>query len=142
MMVAPRELTSTHAVELIAPDGVGRLAFCTPEGPHIYPLNYVVDGASIVFRTTPYGEVAKLDWTSGPVAFEVDYLDTANRRGWSVIATGQAERIEDPQEVDRIATIHDPAPWAAGMRRVYFRIPWTHLSGRVVGEDWLDTPTT
>jgi hypothetical protein len=24
---------------------------------------------------------------------------------------------------------------------VYFRIPWTHISGRLVGAEWLQAPT-
>lgn len=132
-----RELTAKEAVDLISPDGVGRLAFCTVTGPRIYPLSYVVDDASIVFRTSLHGEIAMVGTSSGPVTFEVDHLDTRHRRGWSVIATGPAERIADAQEVHRIAASRDPAPWAPGMRRLYIRIPWTHISGRVIGDDWL-----
>lgn len=57
-MVIPRELTTDEAIGLISPAGVGRLGFGTPDRPEIVPLNYVVDGASIVFRTAPQMPVA------------------------------------------------------------------------------------
>ncbi|MGH3363728.1 MAG: pyridoxamine 5'-phosphate oxidase family protein, partial [Nocardioidaceae bacterium] len=49
-----RELSVDECVELLSANVVGRAAICTPSGPHVVPVNYAVDGDSIVFRTTPY----------------------------------------------------------------------------------------
>ncbi len=137
-MEIPRELTPDQAVELISPDGVGRLGLCTPDGPHIVPVSYVVDGASIVFRTSAFSVAGTHDWNRGPAVFEVDQLNHDSRRGWSVVARGHAHRVEDPDEIDRIAVVHDPIPWAGGMRRVYLRLHWSSITGRVVGEDLIE----
>ncbi len=74
----------------------GRVGVCTPEKPVILPVNYSVVGESIIFRTTPYGVVANHDWASS-IAFEVDYVDYADHKGWSVLATGRGERVEDTE---------------------------------------------
>jgi nitroimidazol reductase NimA-like FMN-containing flavoprotein (pyridoxamine 5'-phosphate oxidase superfamily) len=134
-MVIPRELSREECVSLLASDGVGRLAACTGDGPHIFPLNYVVDGESIVFRTAAYSLLGQHRWESSPVAFEVDQLDFETRSGWSVVVRGRAERIEDEREVDAIAWTIDPSPWAGGLRRQYVRLPFAEVSGRVVGEE-------
>lgn len=135
VMVIPRELTPEQAVQLISPDGVGRLGLCTPDGPHIVPVSYVVDGASIVFRTAAYSVAGTYDWDRGRAVLEVDELDRERRRGWSVVVRGHAHRVEDAAEVDRIAVLRDPMPWADGMRRVYVRLPWSSITGRVVRDD-------
>ncbi|HYJ70465.1 MAG TPA: pyridoxamine 5'-phosphate oxidase family protein [Nocardioidaceae bacterium] len=134
-MEIPRELTPERAAELITPDGIGRLGLCTADGPHIVPVSYVVDGASVVFRTSAHGVVGNYDWNRGQAVFEVDQLDRKRRRGWSVVVRGHAHRVEDAEEVDRIAVVHDPMPWAGGMRRVYVRLPWSSITGRAVGDD-------
>ena len=63
------------------------MAVCTPDGPRIFPVNYSVVGETIIFRTSPYGVVASHDWRSF-IAFEVDHVDYAEQRGWSVLAVG------------------------------------------------------
>jgi len=95
----------------------------------IVPVNYTVTDDSIIFRTAPYSELG----THGPntdVAFEVDQLDYAAHEGWSVVATGRAEIIDDREEVQDIRADVDPTPWAAGSRHLYLRLRWRELSGR------------
>ena len=100
---------------------VGRVAVCTEEGPRILPVNYVVDGASLVFRTSPYGLLGRLA-SGGRIAFEVDDIDRETRSGWSVVATGRAEPIEDADELTLLRAFRDPQPWAPGLRLLYLRL--------------------
>jgi len=138
-MTYPRELTPVECIERISDGGVGRIALVTADGPMIYPVNYHVDGHAIVFRTTPYSSLGALV-RSERVAFETDHLNWRAQEGWSVVVKGRAEVIDDPAEVDRLRERgHDPRPWAQGMRRMYVRVPWDEISGRVVGEEWLGT---
>jgi nitroimidazol reductase NimA-like FMN-containing flavoprotein (pyridoxamine 5'-phosphate oxidase superfamily) len=134
----PRDLTRDECVALLAAGTVGRIALCTADGPHIEPVNYVVDGESIVFRTSAYSLLGQHDWGSSTVAFEVDELDPVARSGRSVVVRGAAERIEDSDEVDGIARTTDPSPWAGGLRRQYVRIPYAELTGRAVGDEPTD----
>ena len=80
------ELDPRTCRELLEGAEIGRVAVCTPDGPQILPVNYVVDGASVVFRTAPYGVLGRHAW-HGRIAFEVDDVDVASRSGWSVSFT-------------------------------------------------------
>jgi nitroimidazol reductase NimA-like FMN-containing flavoprotein (pyridoxamine 5'-phosphate oxidase superfamily) len=126
------ELTAEECLSLLETTSVGRIGVVTSEGPVIFPVNYVVADASVVFRTLPYGVIAN-HAHEADVAFEVDSLDEAMREGWSVLATGRSLRIEDPGEVRVIHERLDPEPWADGHRNLYFRVAWTSLSGRQLG---------
>lgn len=123
---------------LLDTDTVGRVAFSTPAGPRIVPVNYQVVGETVAIRTTAYSELA----TYGPgaeVAFEIDQLDSERRRGWSVVAHGRCERVTDADELHEIMAGTDAvhAPWAGGVRPVVLRLDWHTLSGRRVGgEHW------
>jgi hypothetical protein len=135
----PRELSPHECQELIRDGGIGRLALCTPTGPQIFPLNFTVDGKSIVFRTTPHGTLGNLRWGLD-VAFETDHLNWSTRQGWSVIVKGRADVIDDPSEVERLRELgHEPRPWAKGVRRIYVRVAWREITGRVVGDEWLSS---
>jgi nitroimidazol reductase NimA-like FMN-containing flavoprotein (pyridoxamine 5'-phosphate oxidase superfamily) len=138
-MNRPIELSRAECRERLASEGVGRLGVCTPTGPMIYPLNYTVDGNAVVFRTSPHTTLGAHAW-GVDVAFEVDHLDWGTRQGWSVVVKGRAEIVDDPDEIDRLRELgREPRPWAKGMRRLYVRIPWREITGRVVGEEWLSS---
>ena len=130
-----QELSYAECRGLLAGGVFGRLALCTPDGPRILPVNYSVVAESVVFRTSAYGVVAGRDW-SEPLAFEVDHVDYAEQRGWSVVALGPGERIDDAKELAHIKRTWDPRPWAGGSRPLYVRLRWTDLSGRRLGGGW------
>ena len=126
------ELTATECRDLLTTQEVGRVAVCTPQGPQILPVNFAVDGASLVFRTAPYGVLGRHAWNSR-IAFEVDHLDPASRSGWSVVARGAGEMIEDAEELGEVRAFRNPQPWAPGSRLLYVRLVWDSLTGRRVG---------
>ena len=125
------ELDLRTCRELLAQGQVGRVAVCTPSGPQILPVNYVVDGTSVVFRTAPYGVLGRHAW-HGRIAFEVDEFDVATRSGWSVVAAGQGELVEDADELAALRAFSDLQPWAPGSRLLYVRLRWASLTGRRV----------
>jgi len=134
-MDEPEELSYAKCRELLSGGVIGRVAVCTPDGPRIFPVNYSVVGEAIIFRTSAYGVVATHDWGS-PVAFEVDHVDYSTHLGWSVLATGRGERIEDAEQLAHIKRTWDPRPWAGGSRPLYVRIAWEELTGRRLGQGW------
>jgi uncharacterized protein len=134
-MDAPLELTVDECLELLSTNVVGRVALSTPVGPRIVPVNYAMHGDAIVFRTAPYSELGTYGWNTD-VAFEIDHIDYARHQGWSVVAIGRAELVEDPEEVAEIRHTWDPRPWAGGQRNLYMKVVWRDLSGRRVGADW------
>jgi uncharacterized protein len=128
----PVELSYRQCRTLLTSSVVGRVAVCTPAGPRIIPVNHVVVGDSLVFRTTPYGVLGGTAWNS-PIAFEVDEIDAEQQSGWSVVATGRGSLVEDPDELVALRTFRDPHPWASGSRLLYVRLRWDALTGRRVG---------
>ena len=129
------ELSYSKCRELLGGGVFGRVAVCTPDGPRILPVNYSLVSESVVFRTSATGVVATHDWGS-PIAFEVDYVDYADHRGWSVLAIGRGQRVEDADELAHIKRTWDPSPWAGGIRPLHVRMPWDELTGRRLGRGW------
>ena len=129
------ELGYAECRRLLAAGVFGRVAVCTPDGPRILPVNYSVVGESILFRTSPYGLIAGHDWRSF-LAFEIDHVNYDEHRGWSVVAVGPGERVEDTEELETIKRTWDPRPWASGARPLYVRLSWTDLTGRRLGGGW------
>ena len=123
-----RELSVDECVELLSANVVGRAAICTPSGPHVVPVNYAVDGDSIVFRTTPYSVLGTYGW-AGDVAFEVDHIEPISHTGWSVLVTGTACELFDPVDLARAARL-PLAAWAPGEHSHYVRISSDLVSGR------------
>ncbi len=109
------------------------MALCTDSGPLVWPVNYSMVGDDIVFRTSPHSLLGTMAWNSR-LAFEVDRIDLDREEGWSVLATGTGEMVEDPDELGLIRTFRDPHPWAGGATRLlYVRLRWVGLTGRELG---------
>ena len=134
-MDAPTELSYAKCRELLGGGVFGRVAVCTPDGPRILPVNYSVVSEAVVFRTSATGVVATHDWASS-IAFEVDHVDYADHKGWSVVATGRGQRVEEEAELALIRRTWDPRPWAGGARPLYVRVAWDDLTGRRLGQGW------
>jgi nitroimidazol reductase NimA-like FMN-containing flavoprotein (pyridoxamine 5'-phosphate oxidase superfamily) len=110
---------------------VGRLAVSIAEHPDIFPVNFVVDSESIVFRTAEGTKLAASVLGRG-VAFEVDGYDATAGEAWSVVAKGSAHEIERMQ--DLFDAVELPLfPWHAGPKHRYVRIGPVEVSGRRFG---------
>jgi nitroimidazol reductase NimA-like FMN-containing flavoprotein (pyridoxamine 5'-phosphate oxidase superfamily) len=94
----------------------------------MFPVNFVLDGHTVVFRT---GEGTKLHAASlgSRVSFEVDGTDATARTGWSVVVRGEAVEVTDQAELARLRKLPLEA-WAPGPRRRYVRILPAVLTGR------------
>ena len=122
------KLTSADCRRLIAPGGVGRIAFHTVSGPVVLPVNFAVLADTIVIRTAE-GTVIE-GHADGPVALEVDHIDEALGQGWSVLVRGQAHRVAHPAELRRLQEDAVVWPWAGGEREVYVHILPSRITGR------------
>ncbi|HYJ69173.1 MAG TPA: pyridoxamine 5'-phosphate oxidase family protein [Nocardioidaceae bacterium] len=127
-----RELSRDQCLTLLAGAIVGRLAYCTADGPQIYPVNYVLDQESVVFRTAVYTALGS-EIDGQRAALEVDRLGGPEGFEWSVVLAGPAEVISDPDEVARLRHTSDPTPLAPGARPLYVRISAQRLTGRAIG---------
>lgn len=126
------EMSLADCLSALHSRDVGRVALATNSGPRIVPVNYGLIDESIVFRTSPYSELAQ-NAVDMELAFEVDDLDFTRHTGWSVVAYGKGARVDD-EELRRVQRLADPEPWAMGQRNFYVKIAWRQLSGRRIGE--------
>ena len=122
------ELSREECHTLLGARHLGRLAFVEGKWPVILPVNYVLDDASVIFRTD---EGSKLDAAvrGAPVAFEVDGVNEIEQTGWSVLARGHAEQVTEPGLLDRLRRL-PLVPWAPGAKAHYVRIDTTDVTGR------------
>ena len=112
---------------------VGRVVFSDAALPAALPVNYVLDGEEVVFRTRWGGRLATMV-PGKVVAFEVDDIDVATRTGWSVLGVGEAYEVCDPERLVELAD-QLPEPWARGRRDVVVCVPLQLLSGRRISRD-------
>jgi nitroimidazol reductase NimA-like FMN-containing flavoprotein (pyridoxamine 5'-phosphate oxidase superfamily) len=130
-------LDAAECLRLIAPGGVGRIAFVGSYDLTILPVNYRLADGAIIFRTAEEGLIEE-DLRTGiahgeyQVAFEVDHLDEAAREGWSVLIQGPAHHLDaaGEQEAARRTGVE---PWAPGERNHFIRITPVRVTGRWVG---------
>lgn len=92
-----RTLTDDACWELLRGESLGRLAVVAADGVDMFPVNYLVDRGTIVFRSAPGTKL--VDLADAPaVAFEVDGADDHHR--WSVVVRGVARRLDADDEIE------------------------------------------
>jgi len=125
--MALKELAERECFQLLASRVVGRVAVVVDGEARVFPVNYLVDGDDIVFRT---GEGTKLDAArSGAlVTFEVDASDPLYHTGWSVMVTGPLEAVTEPGELHRLHGLPVRA-WGGDGRHIV-RMPIARVAGR------------
>ena len=118
------ELTKDECLALLAAHSVGRIAVIARDNmPFVVPVNYQLDGETIVFRTD---EGTKLDALQRhPAAFQLDSIDPIQHTGWSVLVQGTAH-VTPPQEVESAGV----EPWADGPKQHWVQLVPRAISGR------------
>ena len=108
---------------------VGRVSFCTDGEVVTLPVNHVVDGQDVVFRTDRGSKLSAAD-RQDHVAFEADDYDLRTRTGWSVLVKGRAEVVREDSEIQRLSRL-GLYPWVTAVDRPFWiRIRPTSVTGR------------
>lgn len=121
-------LTEKECADLLAQHHLGRVAYVENGCPSAVPINYVVEGGTVVFRLGKEGAVAA-GVLGAAVAFEVDAMNQASRTGWSVLVRGTAREVTDDADVARLRRTA-LEPWAPGERAAWVRLEASQMSGR------------
>ena len=121
------ELNAAQCWAHLREQNVGRLAVVVDRRPDIFPVNYVVDGGAVVFRT---GSGNKLTFSDGKfVAFEADGWDETTGVTWSVVIRGRAKRTR--QFYDTLRAMELPlTPWHPGSKPWFVQIEPSTITGR------------
>ena len=118
---------------LLATQQVGRIGFVHEGRVEIFPVNYSLDGTSIVFRTNAGRKMAAIWSNDAGVVFEVDLVDPRSRFAWSVVVHGTARDITDQGAVPKSRMI---SAWA-GYKDYLIRITPDSVTGRRVAAQQL-----
>ncbi|HET7421685.1 MAG TPA: pyridoxamine 5'-phosphate oxidase family protein [Candidatus Dormibacteraeota bacterium] len=122
-------LSEEECRNLLARRNLGRVALTVDDQPEVFPVNYIADESTIVFRTaegTKLRQAAKRR-----VAFEIDDWDPRAGVGWSVMVKGVAQDVTDA--LDRFgAALHalPVVPLAPGSREHWMAIYPSEVTGR------------
>ncbi len=105
---------------------LGRLVTHVGDVLDIFPVNYVVDDGTILFRTAEGSKLIELT-VNDEVLFEVD--DYSDDEAWSVVVRGRARRLDTSAEVERADGL-GLSPWIPTLKYIYVRIVAHAVSGR------------
>lgn len=108
---------------------LGRIGFVAGGEVVILPVNFVVDGQDVVFRTAPGSKLSAVE-VGHYLGFEADSYDAATGTGWSVVVNGLAEIVESDEEAARLDGLGLSSWVRAVPERVWVRIRPTSISGR------------
>ena len=122
------ELSERECWEHLRAEPYGRLAVIGPDGPVIYPINTVVDHATIVFRTTEGSKIEAIR-ADPRVAFEVDGWSPADGIAWSVGIAGVAHELVGALEGASAVEL-EVTPWQAGPKPIFIRITPHSIAGQ------------
>ena len=119
-------LSEDESWYLLASMTLGRLVTNAAGQPEIFPVNFVVQRPTVLFRTAEGTKLlsAVMD---DRVAFEAD--DHGVEEGWSVIVKGRAHVLSTSAELER-ADRAQLLPWTPTVKPRYVRIVATEITGR------------
>jgi nitroimidazol reductase NimA-like FMN-containing flavoprotein (pyridoxamine 5'-phosphate oxidase superfamily) len=105
-------LDRRECMRLLCTQAIGRVAITSGALPTVLPVNFRVVDGKIVFRTG-HGTKLAAATRNTVVAFEVDHVDRIWHDGWSVVVTGVARPVTDPDELAEMSAELIPR-WVAG----------------------------
>nr|ALV82352.1 DNA-binding protein [Streptomyces rochei] len=124
-----RELNRQESLSRLATAVVGRIVHTREALPAVLPVNFLLEeSGAVLLRTSASSELVRaID--GAVVAFEADEVDAAAHSGWSVVVTGPASVVTDPDEHQHLVRI-GPRSWVPWPVEVFVRIEPELVTGR------------
>ena len=119
-------LSETECRNLLSSVALGRLVTSVDGQPEIFPVNFVAQHRTVLFRTAEGTKLVSAA-INDQVLFEAD--DHGVTEGWSVIVKGQARILRSDEEIDE-ADRAQLLPWTATVKQHYVRIRPLSVTGR------------
>jgi hypothetical protein len=101
-------LTTAEALRLLAEVPLGRVVFSHEALPAVRLVNHVIADGHIVIRAHSGAAVLGTAGADGVLAYEADRIDDRTRTGWSVIVTGTASLVHEPDQLARYESLLRP----------------------------------
>ncbi len=120
-----QELTEQECWDALRADELGRLAYRLADEVHIVPLNYAVDGETLLFRTAEGSKLLGVVMDAS-VVLEIDEHD--DQFAQSVIVRGMARVLSEAEE-HRVEAV-DLRPWLDTLKYNVVEIVPTRITGR------------
>lgn len=111
---------------LLASVALGRLVTVVDGQPEIFPVNFVVQRRTVLFRTAEGTKLVSAA-INNHVLFEAD--DHNGAEGWSVVLKGVARTLHTDDEIEE-AERAQLLPWTATRKPHYVRVIPTAITGR------------
>lgn len=105
---------------------LGRLVTAVDGQPEIFPVNFVVQHRSVLFRTAEGTKLVSAAINNN-VLFEADDHNVVE--GWSVVVKGIARTLRTDEEIDE-AEKAQLLPWTATVKQHFVRIRPLSITGR------------
>lgn len=119
-------LSATECWDLVSSRSLGRLVTSVDGQPEIFPVNFVVQHRTILFRTAEGTKLVSAVINNN-VLFEVD--DHNAVEGWSVIIKGMARTLRTDEEIAE-AERGELLTWIATVKQHFVRIRPVSVTGR------------
>ena len=128
------QLSLDECWEMLREEEFGRLAFRLVDEVHITPINYAVDGGTLLFRTAEGNKLLAVAMGS-EVAFEIDRYGEESAR--SVVVRGSARLL--PEDEAHRADNLPLRPWVPTLKYNVVEIQPNVVSGRAfeLSRPWL-----
>lgn len=121
------ELDRPQCLDLLRGAPIGRVVLSVACIPVALPVNLSMLDEDIVFSTDT-GAKLTAAIEGQVVSVEVDDFDLMYRTGWSVLATGIAQLVTEPEDIEWAKARLQA--WAPGSHPFLVRVPSTRISGR------------
>ena len=121
-------LSEDDSWQLLASADVVRIAVAVAGDVEVFPINSVVDGRTVVFRTAEGTKLAAVA-VSGSVTIEADGCDVRTRQAWSVVLKGNAELLENFTDIYQAEKLPLTA-WHPGHKGRWVRVHPREIHGR------------
>jgi len=121
-----RQLDERECWSALRHASVGRVAIVVDGKPEIFPVNHVVDAATVVFRTAA-GTKLRAAAERQPAAFEVDGWE--EHEAYSVVVHGRLSQITHPEQLIETLGL-SLAPWESSPKGSFVRLEPDRISGR------------
>jgi nitroimidazol reductase NimA-like FMN-containing flavoprotein (pyridoxamine 5'-phosphate oxidase superfamily) len=119
-------LSDEECWQLLSGESLGRLATSIGAQPEIFPVNFVLQNRTVLFRSAE-GTKLITSVINNMVAFEAD--GHSDVEAWSVIVKGKAHVLETAADIQEAEEAH-LRPWLATLKLRFVRIIPSEITGR------------